>query len=208
MVSWLPENYSRVLEIGCADGHFRNDLSVSCEYWGIEPDHETASQAVHQLPNIIRGTYLEAHGQLPDEYFDLIICNDVIEHMQDHDLFFEMIKHKMVHKACLVGSVPNVRYVRTLYELLVNKDWKYSGMGVLDRTHLRHFTEKSLRQTILDHGFVINRFHGIKSTLINSFTLRNKMKNVLIRLIILGTLGYYADIQYPQFGFQIQYFRD
>lgn len=185
MVAWLPAEYSRVLEIGCADGKFREVLNLSCEYWGIEPDHKTASLASQHLSNILIGTFLDVHDQLPDEYFDLIICNDVIEHMSDHDMFLEMIKCKMRQGAYLVGSIPNIRYIKTLYELLIKKEWNYSDMGVLDRTHLRCFTEKSFKETILNHKFVINRCQGIKSTLMNSSTLRNKMKNILIRFIIL-----------------------
>lgn len=80
---------------------------------------------------------------LPDQHFDMVICNDVIEHMVDHDHFLEHIKTKMRPGACIVGSIPNVRHLTALFKLLVAKDWPYSASGILDRTHLRFFTENS-----------------------------------------------------------------
>ncbi len=49
----------------------------------------------------------------------------------------------------MVGSVPNVRYFKNLFDLLVLRDWDYKDSGVLDRTHLRYFTLKSLRRSLV-----------------------------------------------------------
>lgn len=205
MINWVPDHYSRVLEIGSADGGFRQELDPLCEYWGVEPNTMHTSQSSGFFTKLLSGTYLDVHNELPDYYFDLVICNDVIEHMPDHDRFFEMIKSKMTDNAYLIGSIPNIRYARTLYELLINKDWQYSRMGVLDTTHLRYFTEKSLKRTFAEHGFAIRRFDGINSTLAHSSTPWKMLRNILIHLLILFSFGYYADVQYPQFAFQLQY---
>jgi len=44
IVNFLPDKYSKILEIGCGRGGFRANLSNKCEYWGIE--------AVDKLDNI------------------------------------------------------------------------------------------------------------------------------------------------------------
>ena len=32
----LPENYNRVLEVGCGAGEFAGNLKPDCEKWGVE----------------------------------------------------------------------------------------------------------------------------------------------------------------------------
>lgn len=140
---------------------------------------------------MLNGTYDDVSGDLPDNYFDLIVCNDVIEHMIDHDDFFEKIKQKMAPNATILMSIPNVRYIRNLLRLLLFKDWQYEDAGVLDRTHLRFFTEKSLRNTLCSHHYEILKFQRI-----------NKVKNryyTIIPEILLRLLGQ-SDTLYLQFA--------
>jgi len=45
--------------------------------------------------------------------------------------------------------------------LLINKDWQYTDRGILDRTHLRFFTKKSIISTFEDLGYSIECIQGI-----------------------------------------------
>ena len=89
--------------------------------------------------------------------------------------------------------------------MLIKKDWAYKDAGILDETHLRFFTEKSLKRTILDHGFLIESFHGINSVIIKPKSIKSLIKNLIILLICFGSLGYYKDIQFVQYGFRVRY---
>ena len=44
----------------------------------------------------------------------------------------------------IVASIPNVRHIDTLYNLIVNGYWPYRERGIHDRTHLRFFTKKNI----------------------------------------------------------------
>ncbi len=197
MTQLLPNQYSRVLEIGCGAGVFRENLSQNHEYWGIEPVESVAEMAAKVLDKVLIGTYKEMFDQIPDDYFDLVICNDVIEHMVDHEAFFQSIRKKMKKDGCLVASIPNVRYISNLFEILIKKDWKYRNEGILDRTHLRFFTKKSLIQTITDYGFEIDQFMGI-----NPYPGGLSWKRWLYPLVLL-LLG--QDVKFLQFAIRIRY---
>lgn len=157
----LPQVYQRVLEIGCGEGRFRRHLSQQCHYTGVEPSPTAAAIARLAIDEVFTGTFDQVAQQLPLQSFDLVICNDVIEHMADHDKFLGEIQRYMAPGAWLVGSVPNVRYFFHLWDLLIRKDWPYKDQGILDRTHLRFFTHRSWRRTLSSHGFVVERLCGL-----------------------------------------------
>ena len=192
MACFLPKEYQRVLEIGCGAGGFSQWYLKDAELWGIEPDEEAACIAKQHYQKILKGTFNGCVDQLPNKYFDLLVCNDVIEHMSDHDEFFKSVACKMVSGGHIVGSVPNVRYWHHLREMLIKKNWQYCESGILDKTHLRFFTEKSLINIIKEHGLTIESLGGINPVRYSRFVMT---------FIILLTLGYYADIRYLQFGF-------
>jgi 2-polyprenyl-3-methyl-5-hydroxy-6-metoxy-1,4-benzoquinol methylase len=198
----LPKKYSRVLEIGCGEGTFRGNLNRECEYWGVEPMESAAKIASGRLNKVLIGTYDEVLDQLPKDYFDLVICNDVIEHMVDHDAFLQSIKHNLKKDSYLVGSIPNVRYVGNLSKFLFNKDWEYKKDGILDRTHLRFFTEKSLKRTINENGFVLEEFQGIYPFQEKSVSAQEILRRGARSFAI---LFFGQDVKFYQFGIRIRY---
>lgn len=197
VVPFLPRAPTRVLEIGCGEGRFRANLPRTCEYRGVEPSAEAGRVAAAVLDAVLIGTYGEVAAKLPPHYFDVVICNDVIEHMPDHDAFLEDIKQKMAPGAYLVGSVPNVRYLPNLSQVLIAKEWRYEAFGVLDRTHLRFFTRRSWERTLREHGFVVETIAGINGVTPGATWPRRLAKRVAIA--ILG-----ADTRFLQFGFRVR----
>jgi len=196
MAGFIPDGVRRVLEIGCGEGEFRQFFPESVEYWGVEPYAEAAAVAAHRLDTVRVGSFLDMQDELPDGYFDLVVCNDVIEHMVDHDLFLQLIQRKMTADAQLIGSLPNVRYLRVLKELLLRRDWVYRDSGVLDRTHLRFFTYASLQRTFSQHGYRIERLNGI-----NGLKLWPPTAKKLGRVLAIALLG--RDTRYLQYGFRL-----
>lgn len=192
MLPFLPATYCKVLEVGCGTGVFVSQLDQSAEIWGIELSKVAAEEAEQRLYRVIQGAFEDVHMLLPQGYFDLIICNDVIEHIADHDSFLDIIKQKLSPVGVLVASIPNVRHWKNIKELLFEADWRYRDAGILDRTHLRFFTEKSIRRTFMQHGFELESFAGI-----------NKIKwkrYPLLCLLALLTFGKSADMRSQQFG--------
>ena len=45
MRRFLPDTYSRVLEVGCGEGRFSAHLSGYSELWGVEPSGDAAMRA-------------------------------------------------------------------------------------------------------------------------------------------------------------------
>ena len=86
-----------------------------------------------------------------------------------------------------------------LYRLLVSREWKYSDSGVLDRTHLRFFTRKSLKRTFAEHGFSTEALEGIGALRIDGRSTLSFVKTLGWRglSVIFG-----GDARFLQFGFR------
>ena len=194
ILEFIPKKCTKVLEIGCGEGNFIKNLTSISEYWGVESNSHASTKAKKILTKVIEGDFLKYHHLIPDNYFDLIICNDVIEHVDDYNLFFLVLKKKMTTNGTIVGSIPNVRYVVNLYNLFFLKDWKYVNEGILDKTHLRFFTKKSLKRIFIKHNFEIIKYKGINKVSISIKSIKSIIKYLLI--FIFG-----KDTKYLQFGF-------
>jgi hypothetical protein len=92
--------------------------------------------------------------------------------MPDHDAFFKEIKRIITKDGYLIGSVPNVRFYKNLQNILFKKDWKYVDSGILDQTHLRFFTFKSLERSLKQSGFLIQKINGANSCITGSLSIK------------------------------------
>ncbi len=203
MRGFLPENPCRVLEIGCGEGGFIAGIPGSMETWGIEPNAAAASVAATKLHRVLTGRFEDVADQIPRGYFDLIVCNDVIEHMTDHDAFLREIRDRFAEGGVLVGSVPNMRNYKVLFDLLCLGDWQYRDSGIQDRTHLRWFTAKSLRRSLIDAGYRIEAFRGMNGSL-SPRRAKWAWPRFLFGCVLIGlTLSAARDIVHAQFGFRI-----
>lgn len=97
--------------------------------------------------------------------------------------------------AHLTGSIPNVRYFDNLHKLIVRRDCQYRDVAILDRAHLRFFTQRSLEMTLLGAGFAIQRIRGINPA-------QGLVQRIAIGALVCATLGGHRNIRFLQFGFR------
>jgi 2-polyprenyl-3-methyl-5-hydroxy-6-metoxy-1,4-benzoquinol methylase len=202
MHQFIPDRRRAVLDIGCGEGRFAASIPGVEELWGVEPDAKSAAMAATFMHKVLHGLYDDIEPELPDGYFDVVICNDVIEHMIDHDSFLNRIKKKIAPGGVIVGSVPNVRYFKNLFDTLILKDWDYKDEGILDRTHLRYFTVKSLTRTLLANGYQIDLIRPINANIRLRSSLRDNIYSIFGSALVLASLGHSRDVAYMQIAFR------
>jgi 2-polyprenyl-3-methyl-5-hydroxy-6-metoxy-1,4-benzoquinol methylase len=192
MQVYVPKDAKRILEVGCGVGHFAKAVKskIDCEYWGIEPYLPAAETAEHIVDKIFKSNFDEAYPQLPHNYFDCVIFNDVLEHLVNPFDTLEKLYKILPVGAKIISSVPNVRYAGNMLDLLIKRDWEYRHEGgILDFTHLRFFTRKSTIRMFENGGFRIKSIEGI-----------NPIPNYKFIPFNILTLGLFSDGKYLQYA--------
>lgn len=165
MLQFIPEDSKTILEVGCGVGKFSTLLTdMGKETWAIEPNQESAEKASKTISKVFVGTIDEKLSEVPDNYFDVIVMNDVIEHLTEPWDDIKKLKSKLKENGVFVSSIPNVRYAKNLFHVLFKRDWKYSDDRILDITHYRFFTKKSIKRLWEENGYKIERISGINRT--------------------------------------------
>lgn len=190
MLAFVPASVRTALDIGCGNGVFGASIQskFGAEVWGVELT-AAAAEASKILHKVFCGPIQEQMADLPDQYFDCICLNDVVEHLIDPWSVLRQLQHKLTPRGVIVASIPNVRHYKNLWQLLVDGSWTYTDAGILDRTHLRFFTPLSMRQMFTDCGYRVTTMQGLRGS--------KKFKVKLWRYISCGKLW---DIVYPQFA--------
>ena len=159
VLPFLPTDAHRILDVGCASGGFGGHLRDR-EAFGLEPNVRAAALARSQYHDVFVGTFPDA---VPvGEKFDCIVFNDVLEHLVDPYLAVRDTARYLKPGGSVLASIPNMRYMRVIRRLVINADWTYDpNGGVLDATHLRWFTHKTMRGLFEDNGFIVEMMAAI-----------------------------------------------
>jgi SAM-dependent methyltransferase len=140
-----------VLDIGCGAGANAREirrLAPDATIVGIEPNAEGARLARAAADEVFEGTlerWLEAEH---DRRFDAVILSDVVEHIADPlALLRRLNEHPGTRVAGWLVSVPNYAVWYNRLRTLAGS-FSYSWSGLYDRTHLRFFTRRSVKELL------------------------------------------------------------
>lgn len=148
---------SNVLDIGCGSGqlgqYFISELN--CEVTGIEITTHNYEIAKTVLTNTLLGDIESLDIKLIGTDFNYVIFSDSLEHMLNPDKVLARVKQLISKNGELLISIPNVRNFRVTLPLILKGEWEYQDEGLLDRTHLRFFTIKSISNLLIKSGYKI-----------------------------------------------------
>lgn len=194
MIDRIPAQARTVLEVGCGSGSFaaalkakRRDIRVTA----IESFPDAARHAKEHVDELIEVALDDAIPNLEDRQFDCIVMNDVIEHLVDPWSALRQLRSLLTPRSGrFVASIPNVRYLPVFKAYVQDARWTYEEQGVMDRTHLRWFTQRSIADLFRDTGYKVDSIEGI-----NGCQLPWKLS--LINRLTQGSLN---DLRFMQFA--------
>ena len=146
---------SRVLDVGCGTGVITDIIrrQKSASIIGIEPDAERVRRAVARGLDVHLGVlspdFIRQHGP-----FDYIVFADVLEHLRNPAEIVAMARDGLKPGGSVVASIPNVAHWFVRTDLLRGR-FDYQDCGIMDATHLRWFTRRTVRQFFERQSFQI-----------------------------------------------------
>lgn len=191
MQSMVPSWTTTLLDVGCSSGYFSEAIKkrLGCVVTGIEPDVAAASTAAERMDRVFNTTIELALDKLAGNKFDTIVFNDVLEHLQNPDRILSNCKAFLNTGGCIVASIPNILHYQEFLNILFKKDWKYEEAGIMDKTHLRFFTKKSIIRMFDEAGYAVDKIVGLSPTPSKKMTL-----------LSIFSFGYFSEMRYPQFA--------
>ncbi len=123
----------------------------------------------------------------------MILCLDVLEHLIDPPGVLRRLCNLLTRDtaAQVIISLPNVAHLSVSLPLLLGRRFTYQDAGILDRTHLRFFTETSVLELLNDAGLVATAglasgFNGPKSKALDTLTFGLLRHHLTKRYIVRG----------------------
>jgi len=165
ILAWLGEGRGRrILDVGAADGFVSRKLTEhGWRVTGIEGDPALAQAGAPYCERMITANL---NREVPEAQgpFDAILYGDVLEHLIDPLRALVELNRSLVPDGFVIVSVPNIAHVYIRLLLLLGR-FDYLDRGILDNTHLRFFTARSLRTLLDDAGLVVERFSATPAPL-------------------------------------------
>lgn len=149
---------ARVLDLGCGRGHISQALrDKGCHVVGVDfkVDPARCDEAIEHDLN-------QGLPDLEGRSFDYVVMLDVIEHMNRPEILVDELKAFLGQhpETKLIVSTGNIAFAPVRLSLLLGS-FNYGSRGILDMTHTRLFTEKTLKRLFQDRGFDIDWTDGL-----------------------------------------------
>lgn len=150
-----------VLDLGCGDAAVARPLTaLGAAYVGVDLDQDSITKLVdsgfeghvmdlsgddvaERLRRLVRGRRLAA-----------VLCLDVLEHLTEPAELLRALATVAQDSPDveIVVSIPNVAHVDLARQLLIG-NWTPTETGLLDRTHVRFFTDRTLTELMACSGW-------------------------------------------------------
>jgi ubiquinone/menaquinone biosynthesis C-methylase UbiE len=132
------KNKDKVIDLGCGVGSFTKLVKKTypdTEVWGTDISDKAIEDNTKENPSIkyLQG-YIGYQKFLPSNYFDFVLCGEVIEHLDDPKLLFKEAYRILKDKGTLIVTTPM-------------EDHVYS------EEHIWEFTKDDVNKFFIDAGF-------------------------------------------------------
>lgn len=146
----------KILDIGCGPGAVealadtQHNSFIGLDRVVYKNSHQFKQFVIHNLEESLP---LKLNQTKP---FDYILMLDILEHLMNADQVLQNVYQLATPETKIIISVPNVANIYVRLSLLLGY-FEYTDRGILDKTHVRFFTQLSLRRWVTEQGFEIEK---------------------------------------------------
>ncbi len=153
-----------VMDFGCATGYFAQILRRrGCTVTGLEINRDMAQAAARFCDKVYVADldFADIKTLLPQNHFDVAVFGDVLEHLRNPWQMLKDVKSILKPEGVVVACIPNVAHGAVRLALLQGR-FDYSPIGILDDTHLRFFTRRSVGELFAKAGYEIEQWDRVQ----------------------------------------------
>ncbi len=150
---------SRVLDLGCSSGLLAEQLR--------QMGHHVTGVDINEIDGVNDRTDVFVRADLNDGIppevgsgFDIVLGADVLEHVMNPAALLSQIREVLAPSGTAVLCVPNIAHWYPRFRSALGL-FDYDQRGILDSTHLRFFTRRSLIRLVKRRGFGIRRVEPV-----------------------------------------------
>ncbi len=153
------KNNTDVLEFGADNGYMTEYMktTLNCNVSIVEINDVVAQTALQFSNKSFIG---EEYGDIEKYYwktndkYDHILFADVLEHLYNPHQVLGNCMDLLKENGTILFSIPNVSHNSIIIDLIKN-NFQYRKLGLLDTTHIRFFTRKTLTNLVSNLGLKI-----------------------------------------------------
>jgi len=154
---WCPRG-GKLLDLGAAGGELGDAVRDHFDRTiGFEYNVDCAGTLGRHFDQVVV-TDLETMRALPANV-DAIVLADVLEHLRNPAAALQLVRRALREDGHVFISVPNIANITVRLGLLVGV-FEYRDRGILDHTHLRFYTKRTIRREVENAGFRILEVGG------------------------------------------------
>jgi 2-polyprenyl-3-methyl-5-hydroxy-6-metoxy-1,4-benzoquinol methylase len=151
------ESKLKLLDLGCGQGLFTNSFKnefTNYDVYGLDHSITAIEFANSNFDNI---DFVVADAYYPpfeDEYFDIIVCNNIWEHVPDPLNMLNAIRRILKPNGQLIISTPSRYRIGNLTRVFLGKEVSMS------KHHITEYTVGQMREQLKFGGFKINKTYS------------------------------------------------
>ena len=144
----IPETLQSIIEIGSGSGVLAKAIkhrSPGTQYIGVELDPEYAILSSRYC-DVVLTDNIETPSDDLKKYIQTtsaLIFSDVLEHLYNPWQTLKFLRSEISSTCSIYASIPNIQHWSIIFGL-ISGNFDYADSGLLDRTHIRFFTKKTI----------------------------------------------------------------
>ena len=179
----------QVLEVGCSNGALTERMKEKgCIIVGIEVRPEAAEKARGFCEDVRIGDVERMALPWHPARFDVILLLDVLEHLLDPTATIRRLVPLLRPDGRIVVALPNIAHWQIRFRLLVGR-FRYEDSGILDRTHLHFYTQKTAAELLAQSGLEILEEDVVPDVPLLRFKRRLERANYRVARLLPGLLS-------------------
>lgn len=159
VLKWVGNNKT-LLELGCHTGHLSEWLQKQgCEVTGVDLNSRALEISKPYLSRAIFADLetVEFWNQIEGHTYDTITCMHVLEHLTNPWETLQKLKQLLNPNGEIIIALPNINNAKDRYNIFFG-EFNYTVDGVMDKTHLRFFNQKTARELIENNGLIVTDY--------------------------------------------------